>query len=174
MREIEEREIQSLPKDFYAKVSVYRKGLREKLKASDEGSLETRLLRLEDERSGYLLGELMGLRLRKVISLSLENKPVKVADLSVDEEKLYPQVKSVAEGVAAMLEVTLEGITLEKPSEIDLGRKVVMRFLKETPAIVGGDMKVYGPFEAEDVVSLPPQNAEGLIKCGVGKRIDVL
>lgn len=172
LRENEEKELQPLPKDFYAQVSVYRNGLREKLKTSDEKSLETRLLRLEDEKSGYLLRELMSLRLRKVVNLSLENKTIKVADLTVEEEKLYLQIKNVAEDAKRMLDVALQGVPLEKPCDIDLERRWIIRFLKETPAIVGADMKVYGPFEAEDVASLPPQNAEGLIKHGVCKRID--
>jgi len=174
LREIEEKELQPLPKDFYAKVSVYRKELREKQKTSDERSLETRLLRLEDEKTGYLLRELMDLRLKKLLNLSLENKPVKVTDLTAEEEKLYPTIRNVAEGATAMLEATLQGAAPEKSSDIDLESKVMIRFLKETPAIVGGDMKVYGPFEVEDVASLPLQNAEGLIKYGVCKRIDAI
>jgi len=41
---------------------------------------------------------------------------------------------------------------------------VKVRFLKDMPAIVGADMKVYGPFAKGDVVELPKVNAEVIVK----------
>jgi hypothetical protein len=34
-------------------------------------------------------------------------------------------------------------------------KRVVLRFLADVPAIIGSDMKTYGPFKAEDVASVP-------------------
>ncbi|MEM3737275.1 MAG: hypothetical protein QXJ75_04215 [Candidatus Bathyarchaeia archaeon] len=170
LRESSEKELQPLPKDFYVNVGVYRKRLREKISPDDE-SLEASLLRLEDERSAHLLRELIELRLRKM-NISLESKNIDEAALTMEEERLYQHVKNATNMARAMLEATLHGVVTEKPS-VDLERRWVLRFLKEVPALVGGDMKVYGPFDAEDVASLPSSNAEGLIKHGVCRRIDV-
>jgi len=52
------------------------------------------------------------------------------------------------------------------------GLKVV-RFLQAVPAIMGIDMKTYGPFEPEDVVSLPVENAENLIRRGIAKEVEI-
>jgi len=41
---------------------------------------------------------------------------------------------------------------------------VKVRFLKEIPAIVGADMKTYGPFKEGEIAELPKPNAEALIK----------
>jgi hypothetical protein len=41
---------------------------------------------------------------------------------------------------------------------------VKVRFLKDMPAIVGADMKIYGPFAKGDVVELPKVNAEVIVK----------
>jgi len=41
---------------------------------------------------------------------------------------------------------------------------VKVRFLKDMPAIVGADMKVYGPFAKADVVELPKVNADIIVK----------
>jgi len=41
---------------------------------------------------------------------------------------------------------------------------VKVRFLKEIPAIVGADMKTYGPFKEGDIAELPKENAEVLVK----------
>ena len=47
------------------------------------------------------------------------------------------------------------------PTKIEF---VKIRFLKDMPAIVGADMKVYGPFAKGDVVELPKVNAEVIVK----------
>ena len=38
---------------------------------------------------------------------------------------------------------------------------------------MGADMKSYGPFTAEDVASLPPQNAQILVKQGLAVLVEV-
>jgi DNA replication initiation complex subunit (GINS family) len=52
-------------------------------------------------------------------------------------------------------------------------KRSTIRFLKNIPAIMGADMKSYGPFMAEDVASLPPQNAQILIKQGLAVLVEV-
>jgi len=41
---------------------------------------------------------------------------------------------------------------------------VEVRFLKDVPAVVGADMKVYGPFKEGDIAKLPKLNAEIFVK----------
>jgi DNA replication factor GINS len=48
-----------------------------------------------------------------------------------------------------------------------------VRFLKPIPAIIGGDMKTYGPFAAEDVASVPAENARILVKQGLAVVVEV-
>jgi len=52
-----------------------------------------------------------------------------------------------------------------------LGEQTVC-FVQEIPAIVGSDMKTYGPFKRGDIAKLPPRNARALIKQGVAVRAD--
>ena len=52
-------------------------------------------------------------------------------------------------------------------------KRSTIRFLKSIPAIMGADMKSYGPFVAEDVASLPPQNAQILVKQGLAVLVEV-
>lgn len=49
--------------------------------------------------------------------------------------------------------------------------KVTLRFLKDAPAFIGIDMKSYGPFKAEDVVSIPKLNANSLVREGLAVEI---
>jgi DNA replication factor GINS len=58
----------------------------------------------------------------------------------------------------------------------EFGKKkkgIVLRFLKDAPSIVGSNLKTYGPFKAEDVASLPVENAEILIQRGLAKKISL-
>jgi len=51
-------------------------------------------------------------------------------------------------------------------------KKILVRILQDVPSFVGVDMKIYGPYKAEDVVLLPEQNVEALIKRGVATIIE--
>jgi hypothetical protein len=52
-------------------------------------------------------------------------------------------------------------------------KRLTVRFAKAIPAIMGADMKSYGPFNAEDVASLPAVNAKMLVKQGLAVQIEV-
>jgi DNA replication initiation complex subunit (GINS family) len=52
-------------------------------------------------------------------------------------------------------------------------KRVTVRFSKPIPAIMGSDMKSYGPFVAEDVASLPELNAKILVKQGLAVLVEV-
>ena len=56
----------------------------------------------------------------------------------------------------------------EKDSEL-----VLVRFLQPLPAIMGIDMKAYGPFQPEELATIPRQNAENLIKRGIAKKVEI-
>ena len=49
---------------------------------------------------------------------------------------------------------------------------IVLRFVKEVPALVGADMMTYGPFYPEDIATLPSENARILIKQGIAIQVD--
>ena len=51
-------------------------------------------------------------------------------------------------------------------------KKMLVRFVQEIPAIVGSDMKTYGPFKPEDIATLPTENARILIKRGVAVEVE--
>jgi len=58
------------------------------------------------------------------------------------------------------------------PAEIT-HKRVTVRFAKPIPAIIGADMKIYGPFAAEDVASVPAENAKILVKQGLAEVVEV-
>src|SRR2546428_7220746 len=42
--------------------------------------------------------------------------------------------------------------------------KLLLRFVKDMPSIIGVDLKTHGPFLKEDIAVLPYENAESLIR----------
>jgi DNA replication initiation complex subunit (GINS family) len=76
-------------------------------------------------------------------------------------------------------QVTLTGSAPATPSQAPkteikpAHKRLTLRFVKSIPAIMGADMKSYGPFNAEDVAALPALNAQILIKQGLAVMVEV-
>ena len=49
----------------------------------------------------------------------------------------------------------------------------VLRFLKPVPAFVAEDLRTYGPFQPDDVVTVPSLNAKGLISKGFALLVNL-
>jgi len=78
------------------------------------------------------------------------------------------QISQIAESDKTPIKVLIKTETAPVPP-----KRSTIRFLKSIPAIMGADMKSYGPFVAEDVASLPPQNAQILVKQGLAVLVEV-
>src|SRR4030067_260954 len=71
---------------------------------------------------------------------------------------------------------TTKAVLLEK--EMQSVRQIInmtltVRYIKAIPGVIGSDMKTYGPFMAEDVASLPAENAKILVKQGLAEVVEV-
>jgi len=73
--------------------------------------------------------------------------------------------RNLMQGQTAKIDVKVEAQANHK--------RVVLRFIKNIPTIIGADMKTYGPFIAEDVASLPVENAKMLVKQGLAVSVEV-
>lgn len=47
---------------------------------------------------------------------------------------------------------------------------IEVRFLKDTPAVIGTDFKTYGPYEKGDIAALPSENAKIFIKMKIAEK----
>ena len=56
---------------------------------------------------------------------------------------------------------------LERVSDAVKQKYVIVRFTQPSSAVSGTDLGTYGPFEPEDVVILPLENAKSLAKTGI-------
>ncbi|HKZ93387.1 MAG TPA: hypothetical protein VJ249_02240 [Candidatus Bathyarchaeia archaeon] len=164
-------ELQSLPKDFYVKLADYMRKIREESRMLDEKTTRARLLMIEEENTKKMVKDLILVRYKKTVKLVSAAEAINMESLTKEEEDLVKNVAPTFESFQALLKEIVSGRLLQASREKP--KKRVLRFQQETPSIIGADMKTYGPFQPQDVASLPVENAKILVKQGVAVEVDV-
>jgi DNA replication factor GINS len=173
-KERQSEELQALPEGFYAEMVEYASQLREQTRMIDKTSLKGRISVKEKDNAERMLAEISSLRLRKIVLAELDRAALAGTTLTRDEKTFLGDLRHLV----ASHEAKLKSILMGRVPQVDAkspprtGLKVV-RFLQAVPAIMGIDMKTYGPFEPEDVVSIPVENAENLIRRGIAKEVEI-
>ncbi len=173
-REKTESEIQPLAKDFYDRIAEYTKKLKESQRMLDEKTLKARLLRRELDNLRRLSKELVETRLGKILQISVVGgKVVPSLLLAKREEHFFEMMIDASNQFMKTGKNTHEGREFETFEKIKKPQTILVRFVCEIPAIIGVDMKTYGPFRTEDVASLPAENAKALIQQSVALEIEI-
>ncbi len=166
-------ELQPLPKGFYSELSRYLKKLQEERRMLDEETIRAKLINRESENARRMTRNMIHIRYRKILGIVLKGGLLAKDVLTPEEEHVYDRLMSVTDSSNRLLKDVLAGRQLrveEEPAERP--KKIVVRFIEGIPAIVGANMKTYGPFKAEDIASLPIENARILISKGVAVRVE--
>lgn len=183
-REITEAPLGALPPDFYAKIAEYIRRIKEENKI-DQKSVKIKLLEHEAQNVERMLKELLWARYKKLIKTTTKLQKIPTELLTVEEAKItetfanftddYQKfTKSLMQGETAQIAQPVQSPKVEAKPEAQVSHKrVTLRFSKSIPAIMGADMKSYGPFAAEDVASLPELNAKILVRQGLAVLIEV-
>jgi DNA replication initiation complex subunit (GINS family) len=170
MMEKENSELQKLPKDFYSEIIHYVGRIRQEGRMLDQSSPKAKLTSRELSNAKRLVEELLGLRYEKIVK-EVALKPLGKELLAPEEQTTLMGLMNSTTSFQYFLKEALQG----KVSRVDHNKhptRVMLRFLKKTPAIAGADLKVYGPFSVEDVATLPIENAKVLVEHGVAVQID--
>ena len=173
--EVENDELGSLPPDFYARVADYVRKIKEESRMLDKKAVKTGLLEREMTHVQRIVDELIWTRYRKLVKLLTESRKVPSDLLAAEEAELCAGFLSFVEAYQSFAKKILQGqvaeIAVTKAPAAH--KRVTLRFLKDIPAVVGADMKTYGPFLAEDVGSVPVENAKILVKRGLAEAVEV-
>lgn len=194
-REIDDPTLGGLAPDFYIKVAEYLAHIKEDKGAIDKKSVKINLLEHETRNVERMLKELLNMRYRKMLKTitRLHKAPIelltteeaKMSESFVGFEHAYEQfANNLMEGQQTPITVTvIQSVaptptipapkTEIKPQVHVTHKRLTLRFTKNIPAIMGADMKSYGPFAADDVASLPALNAQILVKQGLAVLIEV-
>ncbi|MCW4023982.1 MAG: hypothetical protein NWF01_02980 [Candidatus Bathyarchaeota archaeon] len=192
-REISDPSLGSLPSDFYAKITVYLGKIREDNKMLDNKSLKVALLEHEKQHVNRMLNELLKLRYEKLVHAITEAQKIPQPTLAAEEAKICENFLSFSADYQKFTKSLLQGETFTPapsavpstpvsqvtptpapaPVALTPHKRVTLRFSKNVPAVIGFDMKTYGPFLVEDVASLPVENAKILVKQGLAVQVEL-
>jgi DNA replication factor GINS len=183
-REIDDPTLGGLPPDFYAKIAEYLRRIKEEDKVLDKKSVKMNLLEHEAQNVGRMLGELLEARYRKLIKTMTKTKKLPTELLTAEEAKMGQTFADFTRSYHKFADDLKQGQLTSEPIIVTVKveatavapqphKRSTIRFLRSIPAIMGADMKSYGPFVAEDVASLPPQNAQILVKQGLAVMVEV-
>jgi DNA replication factor GINS len=150
-----------LPGDFYSKISVYSQKLKRSA-GSSASEVANRLIAKQIRMIESMVKQLLTMRVNKATQ--------QLAFLQLLPEERY--VCSAQQKFQRRFETFIMAVSAGQPSFIEFAHKseaersISVRFTKHVDKLVGLDLKRYGPFEAEDVASLPAANADILIAGG--------
>ena len=189
-KERKTKELQNIPDDLLHEMRDYIATINKT--PTDDNTIAGQLTRTEKQYANQLLKELTETRLRKIVTLEANNQPIDAQAMTPEEQRLHSNIRQLLSSFRQGSElpditpVEVQPASTPKPKRTqrtkptpkpvikpDHVELVLVRFLQPLPAIMGMDMKAYGPFEPEDLATIPVQNAENLIKRGIAKTVEV-
>jgi DNA replication factor GINS len=159
--ETQAEKLHPLPSDFYSRLSLYSQKLKRSA-GSGNSEVGLRLIAKQTEMIQSMARQLFGLRVRKAAAGD--------AFLQLLPEERY--VCLVEQNFQRRFEAFVDALSAGKPSFIEFAhrsetaRSMTLRFVRHTNEIVGADLRRYGPFEENDVASMPAANAAILVAGG--------
>jgi len=169
------KQLNALPREYYRRIGEYIGELRKLLQEIDQKSTKAILLSKELQQTRRIAQDLIAERRRKIIRSVMEKKAISLENLTVEDEVLYSSVLSAISSFNEEIRRSVEGI-IEKNDETrreETPKRILVRFLREIPAIIGLDMRTYGPFKIEDIATLPAENAMTLVRQGFAVKVEV-
>ncbi len=163
MRETGNDAVQELDPDLYQSIS----GFLGKLKREEYDGVERKIRNTIIEITTGMTSVLLKIRLEKAArAAGCENL--------LDEEKFILDANTE---VGDRREMILTGILNGKSKLLEFiaqnhkTKSIAVRFLQEMDQIVGADMEKYGPFKAEDIATIPYENAQALMAKNIVSKI---
>jgi len=164
VREIENDQVQEIDPAFYTSLSEYLGKLKNEGYDGIENKIKSRLVEMITQIASILLKA----RISKVSHGGLD-----LTNLLDEEKFIIESLQEQQERKEMILSATLNGRTklLESISKKHKTKPITVRFLKDFDQFVGADHSKYGPFKAEDVATIPNENAQALIAKNISVKL---
>jgi len=151
--------------NFYQNLSDFIGNLRKQEFDDVENKIKDTMIEMVTELTSLLIH----IRLEKI-----SNSDDFDISYLLDEEKfILDSLDEQNERTEMILSATINGKSkfLESLAENHKIKKVVIRFLDNVDEIVGADLEKYGPFKAEDIATIPYENAQALIAKNIATKV---
>ena len=157
-KEIEMSSLQPIPLDTFVKTAA---ALGD-LKGQGYEGIEAKV---RDIMAG-LVAECASLLLVARQQKLLDSGDLDYSKLTDEEKYIHDGIRDWESRAEAIVDAASRGRpkVLESISSRIHSKRVIVRFLKPTGQFIGVDLAKYGPFEEEDVASLPLENARALVE----------
>ena len=165
LRETENDSLLEIKPNFYQNLSDFIGNLRKQEFDDVENKIKDTMIEMVTELTSLLIH----IRLEKI-----SNSDDFDISYLLDEEKfILDSLDEQNERTEMILSATINGKSkfLESLAENHKIKKVVIRFLSEVNEIVGADLEKYGPFKAEDIATIPYENAQALIAKNIATKV---
>ena len=167
MQEFQTGDPQELSTDFFRNLSNF----IGKLKNEEYDGIEKKTKNQIISTAANLTELLINRRLEKIFTSS----KISYRILTDEEKFIVDSNDEMNERKNMILSGILNGKSkfLEITSTKHKIKPVTVRFVKEFDEIVGVDLEKYGPFKAEDVATIPNENAQALISNGIALKVRI-
>ena len=166
--EMQSDALHQLPVDFYSRVAQYSQRLRRSA-GTENSEVAIRLIARQSQMLESMMRQLFNIRVKKASARS--------EFLRLLPEERY--VCSIEQSFQRRFSAFMDALSTGQPSFIELAHKsdttrnTTVRFVKHVNELVGADLRRYGPFEPDDVASIPSANADILVSGGEAVEVFV-
>ena len=165
LRETENDSLLEIKPNFYRSLSDFIGNLRKQEFDGVENKIKDTMIEMASELTSLLIH----IRLEKISN----SNDLDISYLLDEEKFILDSQEEQNERTEMILSATINGKSkfLESLAENHKIKKVVIRFLSEVDEIVGADLEKYGPFNAEDIATIPYENAQALIAKNIATKV---
>src|ERR687890_2318067 len=160
-KEIETPTLQSIEPDTFQKIAEALGSLKSQAYEGVEAKVRDKIVEMLATSSCLMI-------MTRQSKMSSGDTPLDYSKLTDDEKYILDGKRESHKRMDEVIAALVKGRpkVLESLSAKMRSKQIVVRFLKPIEAFVGIDMNKYGPYEQEDVASLPFENARSIIDGG--------
>jgi DNA replication factor GINS len=168
-KEIETPTLQAIELDTFQKIAEALGGLKGQGYEGMEAKVRDKMVEMLATSSCLLI------EARQAKICSGEESALDYSKLTDEEKYILDGKRESNRRVDKVISAIVKGRpkVLESISATIRSKQIVVRFLKPIEAFVGIDMNKYGPYQQEDVASLPFENARSIIDGGGAIEVSV-
>ena len=160
-KEVETPTLQSIEPDTFQKIAEALGTLKGQAYEGVEAKVRDRMVEMLATSSCLMIET-------RQSKMSSGDEPLDYSKLTDEEKYILDSKRESNKRIDEVIAALVKGRpkVLESISARMRSKQIVVRFLKPIEAFVGIDMNKYGPYEQEDVATLPFENARSIIDGG--------
>jgi DNA replication factor GINS len=167
-KEVETPSLQAMELDTFQKIATALGNLKGQVYEDIEAKIRDHMVDLLANSARLLINA----RQHKI---NVGNEPLDYSKLTDEEKYILDGKRESDNRICEVIVATIKGRpkVLESISARVRARQVIVRFLRPMEQFIGVDMNKYGPFQPEDVATLPFENARSMIESGIAIEVYV-